>query len=80
VEASLLDGVLANILPAEMVHRTDNFMKLAKLPFLLWCMHPMTLGSELIARNVLGNLTRLVSITKGTFVTAFSVLVGAATL
>jgi len=79
-ETLLTDGLLSNLLGPEWLHKTQNFMKLCKIPFLLWCMHPMSLGSEVLAKNVLGNLTRNVNLDKSKFVLLFNLIIAGATI
>lgn len=80
IETLLHDGIFALVLSADHVVKFTNIFKLAKIPFLIWCMHPWTLGSKLLAKNVLGNLTRSVSLGKSHLAMMFNFIVGGATL
>lgn len=80
LETLLTDGLFSLLLSADHISKVDNAVKLVKLPFLLWCMHPMTLGSDVLSRNVLGNLVKSYKVEKGNMAIFFNVVVSGAVL
>jgi len=60
--------------------KLENFFEMFKLPFLLWCMHPLTLGahvlSELFFKKHAHYLRATTSDGKPLLVQGFNVIVG----
>jgi hypothetical protein len=49
-ETIVTQGLLTNLLDPSMLGTATNVIAMIKLPFLLFCLHPMTLGAKLFAK------------------------------
>jgi hypothetical protein len=78
IEVMLAEGVFANLFCSSFCTNLAGWLDWGKLPFLLWCLHPLTYGCKVIAMNALGKATNLVTMNEGRFKILFLVVVGSA--
>jgi len=48
----LFGGVIKNLLPEANANILTNMFEAIHIPFLLWCMHPLTLGAKILKKLV----------------------------
>lgn len=69
-------GLFNTVLCDSFCSNLSAWLEYGKLPFLLWCLHPLTYGCETVAKHALGSLTQLVAMDRRRFQVLFLLLVG----
>jgi len=72
----LAEGLVGSLFCDSFCHDLSWWLDYGRLPFLIWCLHPLTYGCEVIAKNALGKLTNLITMTEARFKILFLVVVG----
>lgn len=76
LETMLATGAFALVLCDEFTSSVAGYIAWGKLPFLLWCLHPLTYGCEVIAKQVLGAPSKLLKMDEKRFKLLFLIVVG----
>jgi len=78
VEILIADGIFKHVFCDGIISNLTFYLKAGKIPFLVWCVHPLTFGCKDIVIKVFGPLCNLLTMNEERFKILFMVIIGGA--